>query len=86
MRRAGRYLGSGIDDPAASSGVLEVAAAVPAAEVSNVGEAHGDGYQLHVASGGEFTRSESNRIRDIILEKQSFLISKWHEYFNRRQS
>jgi hypothetical protein len=40
----------GINAPAASRAVLEVAAAVPAAEVSNVGEARrrdGDGYQLH---------------------------------------
>jgi hypothetical protein len=27
-----------------------------------------------------------NRIRDIILGKQSFLASKWNEYFNRHKT
>ncbi|MCE0499415.1 MAG: DUF4160 domain-containing protein [Methylacidiphilales bacterium] len=31
-----------------------------------------------------FSEVELNRIRDIILNKQDFLLSKWHEYFNRR--
>jgi Domain of unknown function (DUF4160) len=33
-----------------------------------------------------YSEVELNRIRDIILEKQSFLASKWNEYFNRHKN
>jgi len=32
-----------------------------------------------------FSDVELNRIRDIIVERQVFLLSKWNEFFNRNQ-
>jgi hypothetical protein len=32
-----------------------------------------------------FSDVELNRIRDIVVERQAFLLSKWNEFFNRNQ-
>jgi hypothetical protein len=39
---------------------------------------------ISLAHNHGFSDIELNRIRDILIEKQDYLVFKWHEYFNRR--
>ena len=38
---------------------------------------------ISLARNHSFSDVELNRIRDIIIQKQTFLLAKWNEYFNR---